>query len=105
MPRTFPQSKEYELTLVQSPDPKKRELREYLDQYIKRALAKFEMTKKTYAQLHGQLIKDIKVAAERFLKNRDGTEQYKFSTYFSWYLKERLNRNSAIRRKTHSMDQ
>src|ERR1035437_7781811 len=104
MPKKFPQSKEYELMLVQSPDPEKRELREYLDQYIKRALAKFEMTKTTYAELHGQLIEDINVAAERFLKNRDDTEQYKFSTYFSWYLKERLNKNSAIRRKTHSTD-
>jgi hypothetical protein len=97
--RKFPQTKEYELSLLLAGDPEFKELREYIDAFIKAALKKFEMTQSEYNELYTQLTADIRIAAERFLNYQGEKKEYKFSTYYSWYLSERLNKSVGIKRK------
>jgi len=86
-----PQNKEYELSLLQKGDSEFKELQEYLKPYIEDALAPFTMPKKTYENLHKELMNDIPIAAKRFLDNKSANTDYKFSSYFGWYISERLN--------------
>ncbi len=86
-----PQNREYELSLLQKNDPSFEELKKYLKPYIEDALAFFLMPKETYDILYKKLIDDIPTAAKRFLDGESLSADYKFSTYFGWYISERLN--------------
>ena len=86
-----PESRKYEILLLQKNDPEFKELKKYLEPYIKDILAHFSMTQKTYNILYKQLMDDIPVAAEHFLNGKSMDADYKFSTYFGWYISERLN--------------
>lgn len=99
MDKNFPQSKDFELSLLLKPDPEFKDLREYMDQYIKQALKKFEMSQEVYDQLYWQLTQDIAVAARRYLQNDRSKNDYKFSTYYSRYLKDRLNGSIGLTKK------
>ncbi len=97
--KSFPQDKEYELSLLLNADGEFKELNDYLDAYIKIALGGFEMPQETYNTLYRELREDIHIAAERYLRSDAREKDYKFSTYFSWYVSERLNKNSDLKRK------
>ncbi|HEV2694765.1 MAG TPA: hypothetical protein VG347_17855 [Verrucomicrobiae bacterium] len=96
----FPQDKEYELSLLLKTEGNFKALDNYLDAYIKTALDGFEMPQHIHDALYRELHEDVPVAAERYLKSDAREKDYKFSTYFSWYVSERLNKNSEIKRKT-----
>ncbi|HEV2693333.1 MAG TPA: hypothetical protein VG347_10605 [Verrucomicrobiae bacterium] len=95
----FPQNKEYELSLLLDPAPGFKKLKEYLDSYIKLALDKFVLSQDTYDRICLELHEDISVAADKYLKSKSREKSYKFSTYFSWYLSERVNKIHGIKRK------
>ena len=98
--KEFPQNKEYELSLLLKADPEFKELRAYLDAYIKLALDKFEMSQETHDSLYRKLHGDIPVAAGKYLHNEASKKDYTFSAYFSWYVSERLNEISdELKRK------
>jgi hypothetical protein len=97
--KEFPKDKEYELSLLLKADPEFRELSEYLDVYIKLVLGKFEMPQEIFERLYLELHGDIPVAAEKYLQSDARKKDYKFSTYFSWYISERLNKQKELRRK------
>ncbi len=86
-----PQNKEYEMSLLQKNDPEFEELKKYLKPYIEDALALFSMPKKIYGILYEKLMGDIPVAAKRFLENKSMDTDYKFSSYFGWYIGQRIN--------------
>ena len=68
--------------------------KEYLDPLILVALNKFKskLSKEKSETLHNQLLNDIPIAAKRFIANKDKeNREFKFSTYFSWYIAQRIN--------------
>ena len=87
----FPQSKGYELSLLEKlPDCKP--LQEYLAPLIQKALDRFELGPAEHERLTKALLKDVKVAGERFLRNSRADDDSKFSAYFTWYIAERLKK-------------
>ncbi len=85
-----PQSKEYEIALLQKGDPEFKELKEHLIPLIKSALNHFIMSKETYNQLYKEILEDVSVAAKRFLKSGRQDKDYKFSAYYTWYISQRI---------------
>ena len=64
----------------------------YLEPLIDDALSKFEFTSAQQRSLRRELLADIAVAARRFLNSSKSTEaDYKFCTYFSWYIAQRIS--------------
>lgn len=98
--KPFPQSREYELELLKASAPEFERLREYLEPYLRRILDTFECTQETYDQLYYGLVADIKIAAEKYLTHRTGKEDYKFSSYYSWFVGERLKKYPSLKHKT-----
>lgn len=91
----FPESKEKEYELVANPDTSM--LIEYISKYIDMVLDRYEMDAHIHEYLRKVLTDDIIVARRRFL---DGNENdYKFSTYFSWYIHKLLEDRNDITRK------
>ena len=85
-----PQSKEYEVSLIKTNDSDVKKMKEYVITLIKSALGHFLMSKETYNKLYKEMMSDILVAAERFLKSGGQDKDYKFSTYYSWYISQRI---------------
>lgn len=97
--KPFPQNKKYELSLLTGPQSDFRALETYIEQYIKIALGHFELTPKLYNQLLKDLRDDIAIAAKQYLESPARDADYTFSTYFSWFVSERLNKIKGLKRK------
>jgi len=96
------QSREYEINLLQKGDPEFEDMVEYLKPLVEDALARFSMPRQVYNQLYKDIMNDIPIAVERFLKSEKSmNSDYKFSVYFSWYISERVNNidDELIKRK------
>jgi hypothetical protein len=89
MTREFPQSKEYEDDLLTSTDL--ASLIAYMRPYLQSAIAKVGIDEKKQAATLKLLEGDIATAVERYLANGGLEKDYKFSSYFGWYIGERLN--------------
>jgi len=94
-------SREYEIMLLQKGDPEFKDMVEYLKPLIEDVLARFSMPQEIYDKLYEGMVKDIPIAAERFLGGGSLEAGYKFSTYFSWYISEWINNTNdeLIKRK------
>ncbi len=77
-----------EFLLVTSDDSDYSQTKEYLLPLIRQALK--EHGGDSIEALEGLLLSDVPVAARRFIANHHQTPGYKFSTYFSWYISQRL---------------
>jgi len=64
---------------------------DYLNDLIIDILNRYNLPEDIYNRMHQELLSDIPVAAKRFLENDRKNEEYKFSTYFGWYIGQRLN--------------
>jgi len=80
-----------ELALLQSDQPDFLATTEYLHPLITQGLNLFEMSPADYRRLENQLLLDVRIAAARFLGNTaNHTAGYRFCTYFSWYIHQRI---------------
>ena len=87
---SFPQNEKYELELLYKKDDFKS-ITIYITQYIDKVLKEFKVNDKD-GLIRKNLIKDIRIAAESFVKNYNNRKpDYKFSAYYSWYLQKRIN--------------
>ena len=96
---SFPQDREYEYSLIVKDSPSFDKIQEYLLPYIDQVLDDFDMPRETIATLKEDITKDVKIAAKRFLENPN-KEKIKFSTYFSWYIHERIDSTPDVKKKT-----
>jgi hypothetical protein len=88
-----------ELQLLLSDNPKFQNTVKYVDLLIEEVLDRFEMTSEQRNELHGRLTLDVTIAAVRYLHNkRDITGAYPFSTYFTWYITDRLERGNVFQK-------
>jgi DNA-directed RNA polymerase sigma subunit (sigma70/sigma32) len=77
------------------------ETKQYLDSLIKDALERFQLSDEQLIQLHHELLEEVSVAARRFLSSKTSMNaDYKFSTYFTWYIAERVNRIEGLKRRS-----
>lgn len=86
-----PKSKSKDHSIVFNDDYNFSKTKEYLDPLILYALDKSGLNKEKYEILHKQLLNDIPVAAKRFIANKEKNKEFKFSTYFGWYIAQRIN--------------
>jgi hypothetical protein len=71
----------------------------YLAPLIEDALALFAFSQTDYESLRQELLSTVPVAARRFLNNPSTlAAPYKFSTYFTWYISQAIDRYFHIRR-------
>lgn len=88
----FPKNRDEELEMVLGEDPK--DLIVYMSIYIDSVLDIYDIEKNTKDYIRKKLIDSILVAKKRFLDNGGDKKDYKFSTYFSWYLNQELKNYS-----------
>lgn len=76
------------------------ELKKYLSPLILGALKKFSFKKQKLDRIYNELINDVPIAVSRYLGNKKNIESdYKFSTYFTWYISERIKKNLSFWQK------
>jgi hypothetical protein len=85
----FPQDKAYELSLLKKGAPFD-DLRSYLRPYLRSAIEGTHVIEAEQDRLLRELDAEVTVAAERYLASDATKQDYKFSTYFGWYLSQRL---------------
>lgn len=85
----IPQSSAAELILLQQDDSRFLDTIEYLKPMVSAAIVSHGKP----AALEKKILKDIPLAAKRYLKEKERT--YRFSTYFTWYLSKHLNSSQA----------
>lgn len=94
-----PREREEELDILLSDDEQFNKTKQYLDSLILDVLSRFNLSDEKVAQLHQQLLDDVPVAARRFLDSEQSmSATYKFCTYFTWYIAERVNRIEGLQR-------
>jgi hypothetical protein len=100
MSNTFvPRLREEELALLQGDTPDFQDTQAYLTPLIEGALALFAFSETDYRSLREELLSTVPIAARRFLENpKNLAASYKFSTYFTWYISQAVDRYFHIRR-------
>ena len=83
---------EEELQLLRTDNQAFERTRQYLLPLIESALSNSELDQEQRPWLIEQLLSDVPLAARRFLANHNRTRSYRFATYFTWYIAERLRR-------------
>jgi len=94
MNKPFPQDKEYELSLIKA-DDNLASLKDYIGEYIEKAAKTVNdrgPEKIDPKALKKCLLDKLSIIVDRYLKNGGDKKDYKFCTYFSWYLKEEINK-------------
>lgn len=91
--RFQPKTTEEEYELVSNDDYNFTQTKRYLEPLISQIINRYKLPEKIYQKLNRDLIFiDIPTAAKRFLGNEvNKKENIKFSTYFTWYIAQRLN--------------
>lgn len=89
-----------ELQLLLSDESDFSNTTRYIGGLIDQVLARFVMTPEQRGEIRVALIMDIPVAAHRYLRTkRDISGAYPFSTYFTWYISERVNGANLLKKK------
>jgi hypothetical protein len=95
-----PLEREQELLILLNDDDSFTNTKHYLDALILQALSHFKFTREQHDTLHHQLVNDVPLAASRFLNNeRNIDADFKFCTYFTWYISERINKIEGLQRR------
>jgi len=100
MKKFTPKTAEKERKTVLNDDPLFMQTKEYLKPLIWTAINTFELSKETQTKLFWKLVNDVPIAAQRFLKGDGLKKDYKFSTYFGWYIGQRINAIKRLKRKS-----
>ena len=94
-----PRSRDAEIKLLQSDLADFPNTRRYLEPLIEDALTLFSFDEFDYVRVRSELWNLIPLAAERFLANPVNiSADYRFSTYFGWYISKTVDRYFHIRR-------
>jgi hypothetical protein len=94
-----PRERAEELSLLLDDDTRFTKTKQYLDNLIMDALDHFDLSTEQLIKLREELSNDIPVAAKRFLgSEKSMSATYKFSTYFTWYIADRVNRIEGLQR-------
>ena len=88
IPQFVPKTAPEEFLLVTSDDSDYSQTKAYLLPLIRQALK--EHGGDSIEAFEELLLSDVPVAARRFATNHQQSPGYKFSTYFSWYISQRL---------------
>jgi len=88
-----------ERKIVSNDDPLFIQTKEYLKPLIWTAMNTFKLSKETKTKLFWELVNDVPIAAKRFLENNGLKKDYKFSTYFGWYIGQRINKIKGLKIK------
>lgn len=91
-PTTFvPLSPEKELALLRVDSPDFGTAIQYIAPLIDSVLTKLKVPPKRAVEVRAALLTDVPVAARRYLDRVQSRKtSYRFSTYFTWYIKRRL---------------
>jgi hypothetical protein len=95
----IPQNIDQEQKLVLNDDEFFTQTKNYLKPLILSSIDLFDLSENAANELFWKTMNDIPIAAKRFLGRNKTKKDYKFSTYFSWYIKERINKIKPLKRK------
>lgn len=90
-----PRSVKDEVAILRSDIKNFRATRLYLRPLIDQVLIRSKLAKEVQANLRATLDRDVTLAAQRFLSARE-KKRYRFSTYFTWYIKTRLEQAAKL---------
>lgn len=88
-----PKTAQEEYGLISNDDDNFTQTKRYLEPLISQIINRYNLPKETYQKLNRDLIFiDIPIAIKRFLNNENNKKEgVKFSTYFTWYIAQRIN--------------
>jgi hypothetical protein len=89
-PRFTPLSRREEIILLLSDDHDFTSTQLYLMPLIVQAVNRLTLSDRNSRQFRNALLADVSVAAQRFLRSRSDKTTYRFATYFTWYIQERV---------------
>lgn len=92
-------TRQQENELIKNDDPFFIKTKIYLKPLIISALNHFDLTKDLRNKLLEQIVEDIPVAVKKYLKYKNNEKKYKFCTYFTWYIAQRINAVKDLKRK------
>jgi hypothetical protein len=75
--------------------------KEYLKPLILSILSYFELRPEIKTKLFWECVNDVPFAAKKYLENKNtkSKRDYKFSTYFTWFISQRINKIKHLKRK------
>lgn len=86
-----PETLEAEQRMLRTDDASFSATRTYIERYILQVLSHFSGDESEKSQALANLLAQIPIAAQRYLENRENPD-FKFSTYFGWYISEELKK-------------
>lgn len=84
-----------EIAMILDDDASFSNTKKYISVYVKTAVDEkcAYLSKTKQKKLYEEIMADVPIAIERFLVNdRHKKADYKFSTYFSWYMAQHINK-------------
>lgn len=90
-----PLSVDEELSLLKKDNAEFSATSKYIEALIDAVFVKLKVPPKRSVKLLSELLSQIPVAAQRYLDGiqKRGRSPYRFSTYFTWYIKRSLETN------------
>lgn len=92
---TISKNREEEIGMIKNDDTNFSNTKKYIGVLVKVAIEDkcSDLSKIKQKQLYEDIMADVPVAVERFVENeRDKKVDYKFSTYFTWYIAQHINK-------------
>lgn len=81
-----------EYSLISGDDDNFTQTKRYLEPLISQTINHYQLPTEVCHKLNRDLLFiDIPIAAKRFIANKEKNEDFKFSTYFTWYIAQRIN--------------
>ncbi len=100
MKKFIVKSREEEIEILLNDTDDFQNTKKYLSPLIRYAIGLFEINLDQSKELYYLLISDVEQAATNFLASKKSANaDYKFSTYFGWYISERINHLGLKRKK------
>ncbi len=73
--------------------------KKYLKPLILSSINLFDLSEDVATELFWKITNDIPIAARRFLEHNEPQRSYRFSTYFGWYIGQKINKIKKLKRK------
>ncbi|MBD3282616.1 MAG: hypothetical protein GF387_03375 [Candidatus Portnoybacteria bacterium] len=94
-----PKTAEEEYALLNKDDQAFSKTKGYLKPLILKAINHFDLKEENKNELFWSIVNDIPVAAEKYLENKSLEKDIKFSSYFTWYIGQKINSVDNLKRK------
>lgn len=92
-------SKEEELSILLNDDENFTNTEGYLKGLIYKIMGKYNLNKKDEGEIYKKVVEALRTAANIYITKKHYEKGYKFSTYFTWWVKEAIEKETKDSQK------